>query len=74
MTDPTRARRAPRYRIVVHELRDGHQTTIMDATASGFIAAAASIHNGEMDIALGDGGNHELKAHIALFIADQYDA
>jgi len=74
MTDPTRAGRAPRYRVVVHELRDGRQTKIMDAAASGFIAAAATIHNGDMDITLGDGGTHDLKQHIALFINSQYRA
>jgi hypothetical protein len=52
----------------VTEIRDGHHTTVMDETARGFIAAAASIHKGEMDIALGDGGPQELIAHIALFI------
>jgi hypothetical protein len=46
----------------------------MDATASGFIAATASIHNGKMDIALGDGGPNNLKQHIGLFIASQYPA
>ena len=44
----------------------------MHATAAGFIAAAASITDGEMEIALGDGGPHALKQHIALFIAGQY--
>lgn len=67
--------RPPRYRVVVYELDDtDRQTAIMDATASGFIAAAASIHHGEMDIALGDGGPHALKQHIALFISDHYHA
>lgn len=66
---------ASRYRVVVYELdHDDRQTKIMDTTASGFIAAAASIHNGEMDIALGDGGTHNLKQHIALFIAGQHRA
>ncbi len=64
--------RTPRYRVTVHELHGDHQTKIMDATASGFIAATASIQDGEMDITLGDGGAHELKAHIALFISRQY--
>jgi hypothetical protein len=62
----------PRYRVVVTEIRDGQQTTIMDQTATGFIAAA-STHKGEMDIALGDGGPHNLIAHIALFITNQYN-
>jgi hypothetical protein len=73
MTSPPPAGQAPRYRVVVYEIDGDRETTVMDATASGFIAAAASIRHGEMDIALGDGGNHDLKAHIALFIAGQYD-
>jgi hypothetical protein len=74
MTRPSQ-RRPPRYRVVVHEIRDGHQTKIMDVTTSGFIAAAASIlRDGEMSLALADGGNDELKAHIALFITNHYDA
>lgn len=70
MTQP----RAVRYRVVVYELDNDHQTTIMDETATGFIAAAANIHNGEMDVALGDGGPNKLKTHIGLFIAGQYPA
>lgn len=72
MTQPRR--RAPGYRVVVYELDGDRKTKVMDATASGFIAAAASIHNGEMDIALGDGGPDALKQHIGLFIASQYPA
>jgi hypothetical protein len=71
MTPPPTGR-DPRYRVVVYQLDNDRNTKIMDATASGFIAAAASIRHGEMDIALGDGGAHELKAHIALFISGQY--
>jgi hypothetical protein len=32
------------------------------------------LNNGEMDIALGDGGPDALKQHIGLFIASQYPA
>lgn len=64
---------ATRYRVVVYQLENNHQTKIMDATASGYIAAAATIRNGEMDIALADGGPHSLQQHIALFIAGQHD-
>lgn len=71
MTGP-RPGRAPRYRVVVYELDHDRQTIAMDATADGFIAAAATIHNGEMDITLADGGSHDLQAHIALFIATQH--
>lgn len=62
-----------RYELVVHQIDDnGRRTKIMHARAAGFIAAAASITDGEMQIALGDGGPHALKQHIALFIAGQY--
>jgi hypothetical protein len=68
------AGRAPRYRVVVYELDGATQTKIMDATTSGFIAAAATIQNGEMDITLADAGTHDVKQHIALFIKRQYRA
>ncbi len=71
---PTPGGRALRYRVVVYELRDQAQTKIMDATTSGFIAAAATIHNGDMDITLADAGTHDVKQHIALFIKRQYRA
>lgn len=63
-----------RYRVVVYELDNDRETTVMDETATGFIAATASIRNGEMDVALGDGGPHALLQHIGLFIAGQYPA
>jgi hypothetical protein len=66
--------RVARYRVVVYELDGATQTKIMDATTSGFIAAAATIHNGEMDITLADAGTHDVKQHIALFIKRQYRA
>ncbi|MCA1677596.1 MAG: hypothetical protein LC777_00935 [Actinobacteria bacterium] len=64
--------RSPGYRVVVYELNRDRQTKVMDATAAGFIAAAASIDNGQMDIALADGGPHGLQQHLALFIANHY--
>jgi hypothetical protein len=71
---PQPAGQAIRYRVVVYEISDDHETTVMDATATGFIAAAASLRDGEMDLALGDGGPHALIQHIGLFIAGQYPA
>ena len=68
---PQPGRRAPRYRVVVYELDNDHQTKVMDATATGYIAAA-TIRHGEMDIALANAGPRNLQEHIALFIAGQY--
>jgi hypothetical protein len=74
MTQP-RQGRAPRYRMVVYELdHDNRQSTVMDATASGFIAAAATIHDGVMDAQLADGGPRHLQQHIAILIAREYRA
>jgi hypothetical protein len=69
---PQPGRRAPRYRVVVYELDNDHQTKVMDATATGYIAAAATIRHGKMDIALANGGPRNLQEHVALFIAGQY--
>jgi len=66
--------RPTRYRVVVYELHDATETKIMDATTSGFIAAAATIDNGEMHITLADAGTQDVKQHIALFIKRQYRA
>jgi hypothetical protein len=74
MTRPIPRGRVPRYRVVVYELHDDAATKIIDATTSGFIAAAANIDNGEMDITLADGGSHDLQQHIALFINSQHRA
>jgi hypothetical protein len=73
MTQPRTTRRV-RYQVVVYELDHDRKTKVMDATATAFIAAAASIRNGEMDLALGDGGPPTLIQHIGLFIAGQYPA
>ena len=69
---PRPTSRARRYRVVVYELDNDHQTKVMDATATGYIAAAATIRHGEMDIALADGGPRNLQEHIALFVARQH--
>lgn len=74
MTKPTARRYTTRYRVVVYEIGRDRNTKIMDETATGFIAAAATIRHGEMNVALGDGGPEDLKQHIGLFIAGQYPA
>jgi len=66
--------RAPRYRVVVYELDYDTQAKVMDATADGFIAAAASFDHSDISIALGDGGSRHLQQHIAQLISNQYRA
>ncbi len=64
-----------RYRILVHEIHDGHSTTVMDETATAFLAAAANpTDTGELDIALGEGGPRRLINDLAEFITSQYPA
>ena len=41
MTPPPK-RRTPRYRVVVYELDNDHQTQVMDATATGYQQSSMS--------------------------------
>jgi hypothetical protein len=64
--------RAPRYRVTVHELRDGKTTGVIDAYGSGFITAVATLDDDIMDVHFGEGGPRHLQQHIAAAIADEY--
>jgi hypothetical protein len=64
--------RAPRYRVTVHELRDGKTTKVIDAYGSAFITAIATLQDDIMDVHFGEGGPRDLQQHIADAIADEY--
>jgi len=64
--------RAPRYRVTVHELRDGKTTQVIDAYGSGFITAVATLDRDTMEAHFGDGGPRNLQQHIAAAIAHEY--
>jgi len=64
--------RAPRYRLTVHELRNGKATKVIDAYGSGFITAVATLDNDTMEVHFGDGGPRHLQQHIATAIAHDY--
>lgn len=66
------APRAPRYRVTVHELRDGKTTKVIDAYGSGFITAVATLASDIMDVHFGEGGPGSLQQHIAAAIADEH--
>jgi hypothetical protein len=67
MSTPTR------YRILVRETHDGRTSTVMDETATAFIAATANpTPTGELDIALGEGGPRPQINEIADLITSQY--
>ncbi len=69
MSTPTR------YRILVREIHDGRTTTVMDETATAFIAATANpTRTGGLDIALGEGGPRSQISEIAHLITSQYPA
>ena len=69
MSTPTR------YRILVREIHDGRSTTIMDETATAFIAATATTApTSGLDIALGEGGPRSQINEIAHLITSQYPA
>jgi hypothetical protein len=62
----------PRYRVTVHELRDGKTTKVIDAYGSGFITAVATLDGDIMDVHFGEGGPAHLQRHIAAAIADEH--
>jgi hypothetical protein len=64
--------RAPRYRVTVHELRDGKTTKVIDAYGSAFITAIATLQDDIMDVHFGEGGPRDLQQHIASAIADEH--
>ena len=64
--------RAPRYRVTVHELRDGKTTQVIDAYGTGFITAVATLDGDTMDVHFGEGGPRDLQQHIAAAIADEH--
>ena len=63
---------APRYRLTVHELRDGKTTKVIDTYGSGFITAIATLDNDNMEVHFGEGGPRHLKRLIAEAIADEH--
>ena len=64
--------RPPRYRVTVHELRDGKTTKVIDAYGRGFITAVATLNDDIMEVHFGEGGPRDLQRHIAAAIADEY--
>ena len=63
---------APRYRVTVHELRDGKTTKVIDAYGSGFITAVATLDDDTLEVHFGEGGPRHLQQHIAAAIADEH--
>ncbi len=59
-----------RYRVVVHELTGGSQTTVMDTTGDGFIAAAGRFTQDRMQADVASGGELHLLQHLLDFVHD----
>jgi len=70
------SRRPIRYRLTVHQLRDGASTKILEVHGSAFITAVATITTDDgddvVDVHLNDAGPRHLQPYIADAIADQY--
>ena len=64
--------RPPRYRVTVHQLRDGKTTKVIDAYGSGFITAVATLNGDIMDVHFGEGGPRHLQRHIAAAPGDEH--
>jgi hypothetical protein len=62
----------PRYRLIVHELRDGKTTKNIDVYGTGFITAIATLNDDIMDVHFGSGGPPALQQDIADAIADEH--
>jgi hypothetical protein len=68
----TPSSRPPRYRVCIHELRDGKTTQVIDAYGTGFITAVATLDGEEMDVHFREGGPRQLQRHIVAAIADEH--
>ena len=64
--------RAPRYRVVIYELRDGKTTQLADTYGSGFITAVATLDDDILEVHFNQGGPRHLQQHIADAIAHDY--
>ena len=62
----------PRYRVTVHELRDGKTTKVIDAYGTGFITATATLDGDDLEVHFGEGGPGTLQQHIIDAIAHEY--
>jgi len=70
------SRRPTRYRLTVHQLRDGASTKVLEVHGNAFITAVATIttdgQDDIVDVHLNDAGPRHLQRFIADAIADQY--
>jgi hypothetical protein len=66
------ATRAPRYRVVIYELRDGKTTQLADTYGNGFITAVATLDDDILEVHFNQGGPKHLQHHIATAIAHDY--
>lgn len=64
--------RPPRYRVCVHELRDGKTTQVINAHGTAFITAIATLQGDDLEAHFGEGGARHLQQHIADAIAHEY--
>jgi hypothetical protein len=64
--------RQPRYRVTVHELHDGKTTTVINAYASAYITAVATLDDDLMEVHFGEGRPGTLQRHVVAAITDEY--
>ena len=64
--------RAPRYRVLIYELRDGKTTQLADTYGSGFITAVATLDDDILEVHFNQGGPRHLQQHIADAITHDY--
>lgn len=66
------APRAPRYRLVIYELRDGKTTQVADTYGSGLITAVATLDDDILEVHFNQAGPRPMQHDIAAAIAHEY--
>ena len=63
---------APRYRVLIYELRDGKTTQVADTYGSGLITAVATLNDDILEVHFNQAGPRRMQQDIAAAIAHEY--
>ncbi len=64
--------RAPRYRVLIYQLRDGTTTKVADTYGSGLITAVATLDDDILEVHFNQAGPRHMQEQIAAAIAHEY--
>ncbi len=63
---------APRYRVVIYELRDGKTTQVAGTYGSGLITAVATLDDDILEVTFNQAGPRLMQQDIAAAITHEY--